>query len=405
MSFKCRVCESKNIKQILDLGMQPWGNDFIPVIENRTSELYPLKFVICEECKTCQIDYTIPKEKMFVNHSYMSGTTKTLTKHFENIGEEILKKIKLNNNDYILDIGGNDGSFLKFFKDQNIKVLNVDSGKKQSKLSNERGIQCLNTFFDSKVSEKIELDNNKAKVIHGSGIFFHLEDLKSVFKGIKNLLASDGILVAEFIYLPSMMKNLAFDQIYHEHLLYYSLHSLQNLLDQYDFEIFDSELYEIHGGSCVAYISHKSNKKSKTQKFIKMYESEKNEGFLDQKVYIDFSNKVHEIKVKMINLIKNLKSKNNKIYALGAPVKGSTLLNFMELNEKYIDCAVEINPHKFNTLYPGTKIKVLDQSLVIDPDYYLFLSWNFQKEIISKMSKFVEKGGKFIIPFPEPKLL
>ena len=107
----------------------------------------------------------------------------------------------------------------------------------------------------------------------------------------------------------------------------------------------------------------------------------------------------------MINLIQNLKSKNNKIYALGAPVKGSTLLNFMELNEKYIDCAVEINPHKFNTLYPGTKIKVLDQSLVIDPDYYLFLSWNFQKEIISKMSKFVEKGGKFIIPFPEPKLL
>ena len=405
MSFSCRVCGSNTINEILDLGMQPWGNDFIPISENKISQLYPLKFVICEECKTCQIDYTIPKEKMFVNHSYMSGTTKTLKKHFEVVGEKILKKIKFEKNDYILDIGGNDGTFLKFFKNKNINVLNVDSGKEQANLSNKVGIKCINNFFEEKISKEIKSNYNQAKVIHGSGIFFHLEDLKSVFKGIKKLLMKDGILVAEFIYLPSMIKNLAFDQIYHEHLLYYSLHSLQNLLDQFDLEIIDSELYEIHGGSCVAYIAHKTNNKPKTNKYLNMLENEKKEGFLDQKVYLDFSDKVHNIKNKMRRLFKDLKEKNKKIYALGAPVKGSTLLNFIELDENHLECAVEINPHKFDTFYPGTKIKVLDQSLVQDPDYYLFLSWNFQKEIISKMSSFVEKGGKFIIPFPDVKIL
>lgn len=404
MSFKCRVCQSKKLKSILNLGLQPWGNDFIQISENRRSDLYPLNFVICEDCMTSQIDYTIPKEKMFIDHSYMSGTTKTLKNHFQEVGKEILKLNKLDQNDYILDIGGNDGTFLEFFKEKNVNVLNVDSGKAQSDLSNKNGIECINNFFNEQLSNKIISKKGKAKVIHGSGIFFHLEELKSVFKGIKNLLNEDGSLVAEFIYLPSMIKNLAFDQIYHEHLLYYCLHSFQKLLDQFELEIVSAKLFDIHGGSCVAHIKHK-NKSDLDDSIKNLLKLEKEEGFLDFKVYQDFGNKVKDLKIQITDLIKNLNIQKKKIYALGAPVKGTTLLNYFELNEKNLECAVEINKHKFNTFYPGTKIPVLNQDDVKDPDYYLFLSWNFKDEIISKMSNYVDKGGKFIVPFPKIEII
>ncbi len=404
MSFCCRVCGSKNIKQVLDLGLQPWGNDFIKIKQNKKSELYPLNFVICKDCMTSQIDFTIPKEKMFVEHSYMSGTTKTLRNHFQKIGEDITSLYKFKNDDFILDIGGNDGTFLEYFKNKNIKVLNVDSGVEQAKESNKKGIECIAKFFDEKLSYQIANKYGKAKIIHGSGIFFHLEELKSVFKGIKNLLAEDGILVAEFIYLPGMIKNLAFDQIYHEHLLYYSLHSFQKLLDQFQLKINIADLFPIHGGSCVAHISHKNNEDLEIST-KKLFDDEKNDGFLELKVYEEFAKKVSKSKIEMTNLINKLKNDNKKIYALGAPVKGTTLLHYMELDEKILECAVEINKHKFNTYYPGTKIPVLNQAEVEDPDYYLFLSWNFKNEIISKMSNYVEKGGKFIIPFPKVEVI
>ncbi len=405
MGFSCRVCNSKKIKKILDLGMQPWGNDFIPISEKKKSKLYPLNFVICENCKTCQIDFTIPKERMFVNHSYMSGTTDTLKNHFIDVGKSVLKKTKFSKDDYILDIGGNDGTFLKFFRDNRIKVLNVDSGKEQSAISNSNGINCLNNFFDEPLANKIEQSHNKARVIHGSGIFFHLEELKSVFRGVKSLLKSDGILVAEFIYLPSMIKNLAFDQIYHEHLLYYSLSTLQNLLDEFDLEIFDAQEVPIHGGSCVAFVKHKDFKKNRTDNLRLLIKKEQDEGFLDYKIYINFANKVYLFKKEILNLINKLKNEKKKIYALGAPVKGTTFINFMELNEQKIHCAVEINKHKFDKYYPGTKIPVVDQKTISHPDYYLFLSWNFKDEIISKMNSFVDNGGKFIVPFPKLEII
>ncbi len=405
MKFLCRVCNSTKIKNILNLGNQPWGNDFIKIKENKVSRLFPLNFVICEDCKTCQIDYTIPKENMFVNHSYMSGTTKTLTKHFENVGCNIQKKITFSDNDYILDIGGNDGTFLKYFKSRNINVLNVDSGNEQSKISNKNNIECINKFFDAKLAKKILQDKNKCLVIHGSGIFFHLEDLKSVFEGIKYLMKDNGILVAEFIYLPQMIKNLAFDQIYHEHLLYYSLNSFQKLLNQFDLELFDAQMSDIHGGSCVSYIKHKKDNREISANLKDFLKAEIEEGFEDYDVYYNFADKVNNLKKKMREIILDLKSKKKKIFALGAPVKGSTLINFMELREDIIECAVEINKHKFGTYYPGTRIPVLDQNKTNDPDYYLFLSWNFKDEIISKMDGYVKNGGKFIIPFPNIEII
>lgn len=405
MSFSCRSCGSKNIREILDLGEQPWGNDFIKIKKNEVSQKYPLKFVICENCRMSQINYTVPKEIMFRNHSYMSGNTKTLSLHFSNISDQILEKFPIKENSYILDIGGNDGTFLENFKKKNIKVLNVDSGVQQSILSNKKGIECINDYFNEEFALKILEEKGQASIIHGSGIFFHLEELSSAFKGIKKLLKEEGVLVAEFIDLKSMLENLTFDQIYHEHLLYYSLNTLNHMLDVYDLEIFDAQLYSIHGGSCVAYIKHKESKFEQTINYKLLVQEEINYGILKYEPYENFAKQVLAFKFEILKLLKNLKSQGKTIYALGAPVKGSTMINYLKLEIDLLDCAVEINPYKFDTYYPGTKIPVVNQETVKDPDYYFMLSWNFQDEIISKMSTFVKRGGKFIIPFPNIKII
>ena len=207
--FNCRSCNSHDLEIVLDLGNQPWGNDFVLIESDVSVPTYPLQLLFCSECGMVQIGHTIPKETMFVNHNYVSGTTGSLRRHFEFIGEKILEKVDFDPGGYILDVGGNDGTFLKFFKTKKIRVLNVDSGHQQAELSRQDGIACINDFFNLDLARAVVKKYGKAKVIHGSGIFFHLEELHSAFEGLKILLEPDGVIVAEFIYLPEMVRSVA----------------------------------------------------------------------------------------------------------------------------------------------------------------------------------------------------
>lgn len=402
--MKCRCCSSNDLQLILDLGDQPWGNDFVEIGQERDAKKYPLRFLVCKECLMAQIDTTIPKEIMFVNHTYVSGTTKSLRNHFVKVGESILKRRNMKPGDYVLDVGGNDGTFLELFRDSGIDVLNVDSGILQAKISNAKNIVCVNKFFNQNTAKEILKSKGQAAVIHGSGIFFHLEELHSVFEGLKLLLRQDGFIVAEFIYLPSMMQNCAYDQIYHEHLLYYSLSTFQKLLNQFELEIFDAELMPIHGGSCIAYLGHKGLVQL-SDRFLDLRQKEIKDGFERLETYFRFADAAANNKTKLTAMLKDLKDQKLRVQALGAPVKGSTIINYCELTTDDIECGVEINHLKFNTYFPGTKIPVYDQNQTDQPDVYLLLAWNFKDEILAKMSAYRNKGGKILVPIPEPELI
>lgn len=403
-SFLCRCCESNQLEIVLDLGKQPWGNHFVPIDQAIETPKFPLELYFCKNCSMVQLNYTVPKEFMFVEHNYLSGTTNSLRQHFCSVVEKILSRISLTSNEYVLDIGGNDGTFLTFFKNKNISVLNVDSGKKQAQLSEENDVPCINQFFNKDTAENILKQRGHAKVIHGSGIFFHLEELHSVFFGIKKILHPEGIVVAEFIYLPEMVKNCAFDQIYHEHLLYYTIQSFDRLLNGHDLAIYDAEIDPIHGGSCIAYIGHQERVKP-TEKLLDLIEKEKVEGFDQINVYKEFAKQAFELKEKLVKMIKEFRKQDKKIQALGAPVKGSTIINYCGFTHNEIECAVEINRLKCDTYMPGTKIPVYHQDEVQYPDIYLLLSWNFKDEIIAKLSDFREAGGKILIPIPKPEMI
>ena len=201
-----------------------------------------------------------------------------------------------------------------------------------------------------------------------------------------------------------MIENVAYDQIYHEHLLYYSLSSLQRLLDIYDLEIVDNLLKPIHGGSCIALIRHKGTNK-KTKRLLEQLKYEQGMGIDNIEIYLDFAEKVKTNRSVLRKTLFDLKNQGKSVVALGAPVKGSTLINYCNLTESEIKCGVEINPHKCGTYFPGTKIPVYHQDDIEPPDYFLLLSWNFKDEIISKIKPILDKGTKLIVPIPFPEIL
>lgn len=402
--MKCRGCHGEKTKLILDLGYQPWGNDFRPIENYFPPNSYPLQLFYCHDCSLVQLGHTIPKESMFVDHAYLSGSTKALKRHFDSISKAILDRWPLSSKDLILDIGGNDGSFLSFFKECGVRCLNVDSGRLQAAQSELNKVPCLNKFFNESLANEILQNYGPCKVIHGAGILFHLEELHSVFRGIKLLLENEGTLVAQFIYLPDMVRNLAYDQIYHEHLVYYSIRSFNRLLKSFDLEIFDAEISPIHGGSCIAFITHYGTRQ-RTLNLNRLEELEVESGFDDYQIYEGFAAGVIDSASRLKKIIADLKAQGKTIQALGAPVKGSTLLNYSGLSEKELDCAVEINPFKCNTFYPGTRIPVFHQDLMLEPDVYLLLSWNFKEDILASIESFRKRGGQVLIPIPRPYLV
>ena len=401
----CRNCASENLELILDLGLQPWGNHFVPVSQAVDIPKYPLQLLVCKQCWMAQIGHTVPKEIMFVDHGYLTGTTRSIRTHFKEVVDGLTSRMKFNAGDYVLDIGGNDGTFLKEVKKKGIDVLNVDSGKLQAQRSEEAGIPCMNRFFNEQSAGQIVERKGQARVVHGANVLFHVEELHSVFSGIKKVMTSDGRLVAEFVYLPTILENNTFDQIYHEHLLYYSLHSFDRLLATHDMKLVDVYSAPIHGGSCVAYAAHAEESVAVSQRLTAMLAEERRMGVESMSIYLDFPRRVGGFRKKLLSIIDTLRAEGQSIQALGAPVKGSTIVNYCGLDSDRIDCAVEVNELKVGAYIPGTTIPVRHQNDTAWPDVYLLLSWNFKDEILEKFSDFRDRGGRFIAPFPEPCLI
>ncbi len=390
-----------NYELVLDLGNQPWANDFLSSEDVGKEKSYPLKLVYCNNSELLQLSHFVPKETMFKNHSYLSGTTKTLLNHFYILAKENLEQYKLNvNGDIILDIGGNDGSQLLQYQKLGFKnLINFESADNICELSKQNGVPTINDFFNES-SVRTHIKEKSIKLINASGVFFHLEELDSVIRGINYCLSDDGIFVVQCMYAGAMVDNLNFDTIYHEHLCYYTLNSLTKLLEKYGLYLEDATFNEIHSGSIIC--KFRKNKVEYTNRTNDLIQRDKK---YNLNSFIEFSKKIEENRWELKKLLLSLKEQNKKIYAYGAPVKGNTLMNYMGITNEIIDKVVEVNPYKIGTYTPGSHIPVVKETVDDLPDYYLMLSHNFEKEILEKNAHIIKKGVKFIIPFPTIKII
>ena len=388
---------------VLDLGEQPWGNNFLTEGEVGKEPFYPLKLVYCNQSELLQLSYFVPKEVMFLNHTYLSGMTKSLQSHFYNTAKENLEDLNLSFDDIVVDIGGNDGTQLLEYKKLGFNnVINIESASNICKLSGDSGITSHNMFFNED-NVKGVIDKGSVKLINASGVFFHLEELHSVIKGIDYILSDDGVFVVQFMYSGAMVENGNFDTIYHEHLCYYTINSICKLLSNYGLKIFDAQFVEIHSGTIIAKFCKEScDKYPVTERCLEQIERDKK---YDLQSFLDLGEYIKGRRDNLRSFLKDLKDNNKTIYAYGAPVKGNTLLNYMRIDDTIIDKVVEVNPLKIGKYTPGTNIPVTEESLEDLPDYYLLLSHNFKDEILKKNKDLLDKGVKFIIPFPEIEVI
>ncbi len=379
--FNCRSCNNTKLKRVVSLGYQPLANNLLNK-KNEKCDLYPLEVNYCEKCHNCQLSVAVEPKKMFSNYLYTSSTTKSFREHFIEAAKKYSKDFKLNKNkSYIIDIGSNDGVALKPFKDLGFKkILGIEPAKNLAKLANKNKIKTFNGFLEKKSIKNIK---KNADLILASNVFAHSDKLKEMAECMFELASKKGTIIIEVQYLLNTLKDLTFDNIYHEHYNYWSLTSLVNFFNSYKATIYRVERIDTHGGSIRIYI--KKNKKIKIEKSVKkLLNEEEKFGIKKYKTYQEFGEKVYKIRKNVLKNINKLKEENKKIIGYGAPAKATTALNFYGIS-KQIDFIVEDNKLKHNKFIPGVKIQIKNKSFIKDNDNYLLvLAWNFFEEIKNK---------------------
>jgi len=398
--MQCRVCDSTNLELAIDLGSQPWCNHFLKPEEVGQEPYYPLRVLYCHDCATVQLDYTVKKEVMFGDHTYLSGVTKSLSQHFKNVAEEIDETFFKNTVDKsVLDIGSNDGTQLKHFQALGYDVLGVESSIKTAKIANDAGVPTLNEFFNLEIVKKLD---RQFHVINAAGVFFHLEELHSVTEGIKAALREDGVFVVQFLYMKRIVENLAFDQIYHEHLLYYNLKTIEVLLNRHGLSMFDAYLSPIHGGSIIGFVTHKGTKEP-SDRLTAMRQAEVTEKSNEFATYLEFAKRIEQMKKENLAYLSQAKAAGKTIWGFGAPVKGNTLLNYFGIGTQYLDYLVEKNELRRGLYSPGMHIPlVIEGELDKLPDIYYVLAWNFKREILANNQALIDQGVEFYFPVNPP---
>lgn len=395
--MKCRVCDSEHLVPAVDLGVQPWANHFLTPEQVGAEPTYPLRVMLCEQCATAQLDYTVPKETMFAEHTYLSGMTKTLSNHFAATAKRVDAEFFADRPaKAMLDIGSNDGTQLAHYRDLGYDILGVEAGKLPAEIANEKGLTTLRAFYNEETARQID---RKFEVINASGVFFHLEELHSVTDGIRENLAEDGVFVIQFLYMKRIVENDAFDQIYHEHLLYYNVRTVEKLLQRHGLALFDARLDSIHGGSIIAYATH-AGKRPRSASLEALAREEDETGANTLAWYRAFEQRVLERKAENRAFLETCRSAGKTVWGMGAPVKGNTLLNTFEVGPEHIQYLTEINPHRRGLVAPGSHIpvKIEDELEGRKPDVYYVLAWNFKQEILARHADLVAQGVEFYFP-------
>lgn len=407
---ECRICGSKELVDVLDLGSQPIPNGFLKKDDLKLEEKkYPLAVVFCNNCSLLQVKYIIKPQVMFDNYLYIPSASKTRIQHFKNLADEVKELAQLKPNSLVIDVGSNDGSLLVCFKNLGVKTLGIDPAENLVKVASLSGINTYQGYFDSALAKKVVKEYGKAKAILATNVIAHIPNPHEVLKGGEILMEDNGIFVMQFPYSLDLIEKNLFDTIYHEHLSYFSVKSLMMLSDKSSLEIFNVEKSDLDGGSIKVYWKKKIDNKRKVNKSYinQILDEEEKYGLFKIQTYEDFALRVEKLKEKSVKRLKKLRKKGKHIVGYGAAAKANVLLNYFNLNHKIIDYVVDSTPYKQGLYTPGTHIPIYSEDKIYEtnPDYVLIFAWNFSHEIRAKNKKYRRNGGKFIVIEPDFKII
>ena len=398
---KCMISGSERLVQFLDLGSQPNGNCFPDEQEKAHEIKYPMSMSVCLDSWLVQIDDFPPPEVVFTNHPYVTGLNAPIVQHFRNLSRHIVEKFEIAPQSLVIDIGANDGTFLNAYRDLGMRTLGVDPGQLTGKLARSKGLLVCETFWNHTTGRSLRALNLSPSLITATAVFYHVPDLHEFVRGLAEVMTDNTIFATQCVYLKDVIQKLQFDHFYHEHTCMYSLKPLQQLFAQHQMRLIDVEFYDVHGGSFVLYVAKETSRLPTSQSIAAAIAEEEKAGLFKLETYHEFTRKVDHNCNQLVALLKELKKQKKTVYALGAPLKGSTLLNYCKIGPELVEKAVEVNQFKIGRYTPGTHIPIIGEAqMEKEPDYYLVLAWNFLDYFVEKHQKYLQAGGKFIVPNP-----
>jgi len=402
----CRACGSRALAPVLSLGDMPLANALVALDRvGQQERRFPLELVFCRSCALAQLTLSVPPAELFEDYPYLSSYADAVVANARDNVERAIQRWHLGPDSLAVEIASNDGYLLQHYVRAGIRVLGIDPARNVAPLAEARGVETLCEFFSRELAARLRANGYRAHVLHANNVLAHVPDITGLVSGIATILDEDGVAIIETPYLRDLVDHLEFDTIYHEHVFYYSLTALERLFRAHGLTVIDVERIPIHGGSLRVFASRREG--TPTDAVSALLDEERAIGLGDYAYYANFGERVRNLCAELRQFLRELRRGGHRIAAYGAAAKGAVLLNAIGVGHDTIEFVVDRNPRKQGLAMPGVGIPVAPAERLLQdmPDYVLLLAWNFADEILKQQAEYRARGGRFICPVPEPRVI